>query len=206
MNAEKYLGQQYLPDHLVFESMNAIERNNLGKKESKTWTLIDIFNLGRLIGTRKERMLKHPEIRKVLDSCPSGHKAYKVSNNDLSPLGIEKGDIVICHHGVVPYVPLSDLVVYEKRNGGMRMGPYYGCYAKSQWAIWPNKSYRLTDFIGDSCVGVVSHIYNSKGELKYINETSKYPKEFRTDHTILKEPSNVCGVTTDNITYIYDVL
>lgn len=206
MNAEKYLGKQFLPNQIVLKSMNSIIERHRGEPCAGTWSMIDLFNLGMMMGTRKERMRRNHALNEMLTSCSGDSEIFKISNDELSALGIDKGDFVICHCGIVPVTPLSDLVVYKNRNSGMRVAAYYGCYAKSHWTIWPSQRGRRTDFIGNDCIGVVSHVFSSTGELKYFNDTSDYPEEFNNDRTIQKEPSNIASVFNGNLTYIYDVL
>ena len=205
MNAEKYLCEHFMPDNAVLKTLGSIW-NKCGGGGYESFALVDAFNLGVMIGVRKERMARQGVLDRVMKANKKGRKAFKISNDALASIGIEKGDIVVCHCGVVPFVPLSDIVVYKKRDGTLRLAPYYGCYAKSQWAVWPAKIRRDIDFIGEDCVGVVSHIFSAKGSLKYHNDTRAYPKEFNLEQTIAKEPPNVGSIPHSNLTSIYDVL
>lgn len=204
MNAEKYFGKQYLPNRLVYKSISSRLQRGIDN-DNVPFAIIDIFNLGLMIGTRKERMRKSHIIDKIEALCPKKGEIFKVTNDEFEPFGVEKGDFIICNRRKVPQAAKREFVVYEKKNV-LRMALYYGCYAKSQWALHPGKRRSHTEYIGETCVGVVSHVFSSTGNLKYCVDVSNYPEEFSLEKTIEKEPSNIGAPMKGNLTYIYDVL
>lgn len=204
MNAEKYFDVQHLPNRLVARAIGSMLQRGIDN-DTVEFAVIDIFNLGLMLGTRKERMRKSHIIDKIESLCPKKGEIFRVANDEFEPFGIKMGDYVICHYGKVPFVAKRDFVIYE-RNNGLRMALYYGCYAKSQWALHPGKRRSHTEFIGDTCVGVISHVFSPTGDLKYCNAVSNYPKKFSLEKTIEKEPSNIGAPIKCNLTYIYDVL
>ncbi len=204
MNAEKYLGEQHVPNRLIAKSIGAMLRQGIDNNTVE-FAIIDIFNLGLLIGTRKERMRRSHIFDKINTLRPKKGEIFKVTNDEFKPFGVDKGDYIICHYGKAPQVARCEFVVYEKKNV-LRMALYYGCYAKSQWALHPGKRRIHTEYIGETCVGVVSHVFSSTGDLKYCVDVSNYPEEFSLEKTIEREPSNIGAPMKGNLTYIYDVL
>lgn len=204
MNAEKYFGEQYLPNRLVARAIGSILQRGIDN-DTVEFAVIDIFNLGLMIGTRKERMRKSHIIDKIEALCPKKGEIFRVTNDEFEPFGVEKGDFIICNHRKVPQAAKREFVVFEKKNV-LRMALYYGCYAESQWALHPGKRRSHTEYIGETCVGVVSHVFSSTGNLKYCVDVSNYPEEFSLEKTIEKEPSNIGAPMKGNLTYIYDVL
>lgn len=204
MNAEKYFGVQHLPDRLVARAIGSMLQRGIDN-DTVEFAVIDIFNLGLMLGTRKERMRKSHIIDKIEALCPKKGEIFRVANDEFEPFGVEKGDFIICNHRKVPQAAKREFVVFERKNV-LRMALYYGCYAKSQWALHPGKRRSHTEYIGETCVGVVSHVFSSTGDLKYSVDVSNYPEEFSLEKTIEREPSNIGAPMKGNLTYIYDVL